>query len=28
MMRDIEDADLFMSHDQNQFKAGGNKWYK
>jgi hypothetical protein len=28
MMRDIENADLFMSHDGDQFKANGNKWYK
>ena len=28
MMRDIEGADLFFAHDQDQFKANGNKWYK
>jgi glyoxylase-like metal-dependent hydrolase (beta-lactamase superfamily II) len=28
MMRDIENADLFFAHDQDQYKAKGGKWYK
>ena len=28
MMRDLENADLFFGHDQDQYKAGGGKWYK
>jgi N-acyl homoserine lactone hydrolase len=28
MMRDLENAELFFGHDQNQYKAGGGKWYK
>jgi glyoxylase-like metal-dependent hydrolase (beta-lactamase superfamily II) len=27
-MRDLEGAQLFMAHDQDQFAAKGNKWYK
>jgi glyoxylase-like metal-dependent hydrolase (beta-lactamase superfamily II) len=27
-MRDLEGADLFMSHDQDQYAAKGNRWYK
>jgi glyoxylase-like metal-dependent hydrolase (beta-lactamase superfamily II) len=27
-MRDLEGAQLFMSHDQDQFKAKGARWYK
>jgi N-acyl homoserine lactone hydrolase len=27
-MRDLEDAQLFYAHDQDQFKEKGNKWYK
>ena len=27
-MRDLEGADLFMSHDQEQFAAKGNRWHK
>jgi len=27
-MRDIEGAQIFMAHDQDQFAAKGNKWYK
>lgn len=28
MIRDIEDAELYFGHDQDQYKAGGGKWYK
>ncbi len=28
MMRDLENADLFMAHDGDQFKAKGARWYK
>jgi glyoxylase-like metal-dependent hydrolase (beta-lactamase superfamily II) len=28
MIRDLEDADIYFGHDQDQWKAGGNKWYK
>jgi glyoxylase-like metal-dependent hydrolase (beta-lactamase superfamily II) len=28
MMRDLENADLYFGHDQDQYKAGGGKWYK
>ena len=28
MVRDLENADLKMSHDQDQWRAQGNKWYK
>jgi glyoxylase-like metal-dependent hydrolase (beta-lactamase superfamily II) len=27
-MRDLEGADLFMAHDQDQYKAKGGRWYK
>ena len=27
-IRDLENAELFMSHDENQFKAKGARWYK
>jgi glyoxylase-like metal-dependent hydrolase (beta-lactamase superfamily II) len=27
-IRDIEGADLYFGHDQDQYKAGGGKWYK
>ena len=27
-MRDLEGADIFMAHDQDQFAKMGNKWYK
>ena len=27
-IRDLEGAQLFMAHDQDQFAAKGNKWYK
>ena len=27
-IRDLENAELFMAHDQDQFAAKGNKWYK
>ena len=27
-MRDLEGAQLFYAHDQDQFKEKGNKWYK
>jgi glyoxylase-like metal-dependent hydrolase (beta-lactamase superfamily II) len=27
-IRDLEGADLFMAHDQDQYKAMGGKWYK
>ena len=28
MIRDLEAADLYYGHDQDQYKASGNKWYK
>ncbi len=28
MMRDIEGAQLFMAHDQDQYAAKGGRWYK
>jgi len=28
MMRDLEDTQLFMAHDGDQFKAKGARWYK
>jgi len=28
MMRDIENTELFMAHDGDQFKAKGARWYK
>jgi glyoxylase-like metal-dependent hydrolase (beta-lactamase superfamily II) len=28
MMRDLENAELFMPHDQDQYKAKGGRWYK
>jgi N-acyl homoserine lactone hydrolase len=28
MMRDLENAELFFGHDQDQYKAKGGKWYK
>ena len=28
MMRDLENADLFFAHDQDQYKAQGGKWHK
>jgi N-acyl homoserine lactone hydrolase len=28
MIRDLENADIYFGHDQDQWKAGGNKWYK
>jgi glyoxylase-like metal-dependent hydrolase (beta-lactamase superfamily II) len=28
MIRDLENADLYFGHDQDQYKAGGGKWYK
>lgn len=27
-MRDLEGADLMYGHDENQWKAGGDRWYK
>jgi glyoxylase-like metal-dependent hydrolase (beta-lactamase superfamily II) len=27
-MRDLEGADLYMSHDQDQYAAKGNRWHK
>lgn len=27
-MRDLEGVQLFMSHDQSQYAAGGGRWYK
>lgn len=27
-MRDLEGADIFMAHDQDQYKAKGGRWYK
>ena len=27
-MRDLEGADIFMAHDQDQYAKGGGKWYK
>ena len=27
-MRDLEGADIYMAHDQDQFAKMGNKWYK
>jgi len=28
MIRDLENADVYFGHDQDQWKAGGGKWYK
>jgi N-acyl homoserine lactone hydrolase len=28
IMRDLEGADLFFAHDENQYKAHGGKWHK
>jgi len=28
MIRDLEGADVYYGHDGDQWKAGGNKWYK
>jgi N-acyl homoserine lactone hydrolase len=28
MMRDLEGAELFMAHDENQYKAKGGRWHK
>jgi glyoxylase-like metal-dependent hydrolase (beta-lactamase superfamily II) len=28
MMRDLEGAEIFMAHDQDQYKAKGGRWYK
>jgi hypothetical protein len=28
MIRDLENAQRFDGHDQDQWKAGGGKWYK
>ncbi|MEO8040104.1 MAG: hypothetical protein ABI794_15140, partial [Betaproteobacteria bacterium] len=28
MMRDLEDTQLFMAHDGDQYKAKGGRWYK
>lgn len=28
MIRDLEGAEIFMAHDQDQFAAKGNRWYK
>jgi len=28
MIRDLEDGEIFFAHDQDQFKAKGNQWYK
>jgi len=28
MIRDLENADIYFGHDQDQWKAGGGKWYK
>jgi glyoxylase-like metal-dependent hydrolase (beta-lactamase superfamily II) len=28
MIRDLENADMYYGHDQDQWKAGGGKWYK
>jgi glyoxylase-like metal-dependent hydrolase (beta-lactamase superfamily II) len=27
-MRDLEGAEIFMAHDQDQYKEKGGKWYK
>jgi len=27
-IRDIEDADLFFGHDQDQWNEKGGKWYR
>jgi len=28
MIRDLENADIYFGHDQDQWKTGGGKWYK
>jgi N-acyl homoserine lactone hydrolase len=28
MIRDLENAEIYFGHDQDQWKAGGGKWYK
>jgi glyoxylase-like metal-dependent hydrolase (beta-lactamase superfamily II) len=28
MIRDLENAEIFFAHDQDQFAAKGNRWYK
>jgi glyoxylase-like metal-dependent hydrolase (beta-lactamase superfamily II) len=28
MIRDLENAEMYYGHDQDQWKAGGGKWYK
>jgi len=28
MIRDLENGDIYFGHDGDQWKAGGNKWYK
>jgi N-acyl homoserine lactone hydrolase len=28
MIRDLEGAEIFMAHDQDQYAAKGNRWYK
>jgi hypothetical protein len=28
MIRDLENADVYFGHDQDQWKAGGDKWYR
>jgi hypothetical protein len=28
MMRDLEQIELFMAHDGDQYKAKGGRWYK
>lgn len=28
MIRDLEGAELFMAHDENQYKSKGGRWYK
>jgi len=28
MIRDLENGEIFFAHDQDQFKAKGNQWYK
>jgi len=27
-MRDLQGIPLFMGHDENQWKAGGDRWYR
>jgi len=28
MIRDLENAEIFFAHDQDQFAAKGGKWYR